>query len=96
MNPPLRPSGAKGEDMRKIEYRVEQETGVGWGGAKPYPVFTTSEIVGTIRTARKMARLLRRAHPLFQVRIVRDERRETVVGLKRKNDSARSARKERR
>lgn len=66
---------------RKIEYRVENETGVGWSdkAGKPYAVFTTAAIVGTLREARKLARLARRVRPLYEARIVRDERRETVV-----------------
>ena len=72
---------------RKIEYRVEEETGVGWGGkaGKPYAVFTTAAIVGTLREARKLARLARRVRPLYEARIVRDERRETVVETFRPN-----------
>jgi hypothetical protein len=72
----------KGNNMRrKVEYRVEQETGVGWSDDEgcPYPVYTTATICGSLREAKIAAEKLREDQPLYGVTIVRDERTERVV-----------------
>lgn len=72
---------------RKLEYRVEQETGVGWSDDEgyPYPVYTTVAICGSLREAKIAAEKLREAQPLYSVQIVRDERTERVVATMQAN-----------
>lgn len=65
---------------RRKVYRVERHTGAAWcGNGVVAKSFTTSATVRTIREARKVARRLLVDRPLYDVRIVRDERNETVV-----------------
>ena len=61
----------------KVEYEVEEETGVGWCAGIAYPVFMLRQRCFKLANARQAAKERKAERPRFTVRVVK--RTPTIV-----------------